>query len=67
MTPGDLKSKAIEMFGERGWVSALAAALQVDRAQVWRYTTGKTKVPGPVAAAMSCWIAVFRATGKKPG
>lgn len=55
MTGDELKDAAIKLFGERGWQSALALHLGIDRTQVWRYvTTGK--VPGPVAAAVSCWL-----------
>lgn len=55
MTGEALKEAAIKLFGERGWQAALAAHLGVDRTQVWRYvTTGK--VPGPVAAAVTCWL-----------
>jgi len=62
----ELKAAAIEIWGERGWVTALATALGVDRSQVWRYIHGGTKVPGPVEAAVKCWIGVFRANGKRP-
>lgn len=55
MTGEELKLAAIKLFGERGWQAALALHLGVDRTQVWRYvTTGK--VPGPVSAAVTCWI-----------
>lgn len=55
MTGEELKEAGIRLFGERGWQSALAVHLSVDRTQVWRYvTTGR--VPGPVAAAIRCWL-----------
>ena len=55
MTGEELKTTAIKLFGERGWQSALAERLGIDRTQVWRYvSTGR--VPGPVAAAVDCWI-----------
>lgn len=55
MTGEELKDAAIKLFGERGWQSALALRLGIERTQVWRYvTTGK--VPGPVAAAVQCWL-----------
>ena len=56
MTPSELKAAAIKLFGERGWVTALATALKVDRTQVWRYINGKGPIPGPVEAAVSCWL-----------
>ncbi len=67
MTPDELKAAAIEMWGERGWVSALASALHIDRTQVWRYVNSQTPVPGPVKAAVECWIGVYRKTGQRPG
>lgn len=55
MTGEQLKQAGIQLFGERGWVSALALHLRVDRTQIWRYvTTGN--VPGPVQAAVECWL-----------
>lgn len=66
MTGEKLKKLAVEMWGERGWTTALASALRVDRTQVWRYVNGQTNVPGPVQAAMECWIGVFRKTGQLP-
>jgi len=68
VTPEELKSGAIEIWGERGWITALSAALGVDRTQVWRYLNSQTVngVPGPVAAAMTCWLKVFRKTGARP-
>jgi hypothetical protein len=55
MTSEELKNAAIKLFGERGWQSALASHLGVDRTQIWRYVTND-KVPGPVAAAVNCWL-----------
>lgn len=66
MTPDELKSASIKIWGERGWTTALASALGVDRTQVWRYLNGKTAVPGPVSAAMRCWIKRFDETGDVP-
>lgn len=51
MTGDELKASAIEIFGERGWQSALASWLQIDRTQIWRYVKNG-HVPGPVAAAV---------------
>lgn len=66
MTPDALKQSAIEIWGGRGWIAALSQALGVDRSQVWRYVTARTQIPGPVAAAMTCWLCKFRATGERP-
>lgn len=56
MTGDELKDAAVKLFGERGWVASLAEGLGVDRTQVWRYVNGRTPVPGPVAAAVECWL-----------
>jgi len=65
MKPEELKSAAIEIWGERGWVTALANSLGIDRTQVWRYINGDN-VPGPVSAAVKCWLECYRRTGNKP-
>jgi hypothetical protein len=39
----------------RGWQSALALHLGIDRTQIWRYVSNNT-VPGPVDAAVTCWL-----------
>jgi len=56
MTPDELRSAAIQLFGEKGFVSKLAKQLGVERTQVWRYLNGRTDVPGPVEAAVKCWL-----------
>ncbi len=66
MTPDELKSASLEIWGERGWVAALASSLGIDRTQVWRYINSRSPLPGPVAAAIACWLAHFRHTGEKP-
>lgn len=55
MTGEELKAAGIKLFGEKGWQSELAASLQVDRTQIWRYVHNN-RVPGPVSAAVSCWL-----------
>lgn len=67
MTPDELKSAAIEIWGERGWITSLASALSVDRTQVWRWINGNTRaVPGPVSAAVNCWLTRSRKDGATP-
>lgn len=56
MTPSELRAAAIKIFGERGYSAALAKALGVDYSQVWRYLSGRTLAPGPVIAAVKCWL-----------
>lgn len=55
MSGDELKEAAIKLFGERGWQSALALHLKLDRTQIWRYVKNDS-VPGPVAAAVECWL-----------
>jgi len=55
MTGEELKEAGMRLFGERGWQSALAQHLGIDRTQIWRYVTNDS-VPGPVAAAVKCWL-----------
>lgn len=52
MSPERLRRLAIEMFGERGWTSRLAAELRVNRTTVFRWLQMKNGVPGPVAVAV---------------
>lgn len=66
MTGEELKQAAIELWGGRGWVSALASALHIDRTQVWRYVGKGNDVPGPVRAAVECWLKRHRETGERP-
>jgi hypothetical protein len=60
MTGDDLKRAAIELYGESGWVSALATNLKIHRTQVWRYVNGRGQIPGPVEAAVTCWLQRLR-------
>jgi hypothetical protein len=55
MTGDELKQAGIRLFGERGWQSALALHLGIDRTQIWRYVSN-SNVPGPVEAAVTCWL-----------
>ena len=55
MTGEELKQAGIQLFGERGWQSALALHLGIDRSQIWRYVTNN-RVPGAVDAAVTCWL-----------
>jgi len=65
MTPAELQTAAIKLFGEVGWRSRLASALGVDRAQPGRWMQ-MTSIPGPVAAAVECWLKRHEETGEAP-
>ena len=65
MTAEELRRAAILLFGERGWMSRLAEALDVDRSTVSRWFGGLA-IPGPVAAAVHSWLLLYKITGQKP-
>jgi len=65
MTAEELRTAAILLFGDRGWMSRLAEALEVDRSSVSRWFAG-LPVPGPVAAAVTAWLTLYELTGQKP-
>jgi hypothetical protein len=57
MTTNELREAGFKLFGpDRGWQSRLADALGSDRASVTRWLAGQVPVPGPVAAAVTCWM-----------
>lgn len=62
MTGSEMKAAAIELFGEAGWRSRLAEALDIDRAQPARWME-LDRVPGPAAAAIRCWLRERRERG----
>jgi hypothetical protein len=65
MTAEELRVAAIALFGERGWMSRLAEALDVDRSTVSRWFGG-LPVPGPAAAAVEAWLQLHALTGESP-
>lgn len=65
MTAEELRAASILLFGDRGWMSRLAEALEVDRSSVSRWFAG-LPVPGPVAAAVTAWLKLYDLTGQKP-
>lgn len=66
MTADALREAAVELFGRRGYITDLAACLKVDRTTISRYVNGQIPVPGPVEAAVECWLKAFRETGRRP-
>jgi hypothetical protein len=66
VTAEELRRAAIVLFGERGWMSRLAEALDVDRSSVSRWFAG-LPVPGPAAAAVRAWLRILELTGERPG
>lgn len=57
ITSDELKGALIALYGKRGWQAKGAAALGVDASTVRRWTSGQIAVPGPVAAAVACFLA----------
>lgn len=45
----------MRLYG-RGWQTKLAASLGVDGSTVRRWVAGSVPVPGPVAAAVKCFV-----------
>lgn len=58
MTAEEFRRAALKLFGkDRGWQTRCAQALGVDRASISRWLSGSIPtVPGPVAAAVECWL-----------
>lgn len=66
MTPDELRTAAIELFGQKGWTAKLAMCLHIERSTIYRYVEGQLPISGPVEAAVNCWLERFRSTGQKP-
>lgn len=56
MTPDELKKAGIALYGEKGWQHKMAEALGVDGSTVRRWVSGAVPVPGPVKAAVTCFL-----------
>jgi hypothetical protein len=55
MKPDELARLAVKVYGERGWQTRLAEALEVDGSTVRRWVSGAVPIPGPAAAALRCF------------
>lgn len=55
MNATELVKAGQRLYGERGWQSKMAAALNVDTSTIrrWMYADA---VPGPAAAALQCFL-----------
>lgn len=56
VTPEELRDACVTLYGEWGWQTRLAEALQVDGSSVRRWVSGAVPIPGPVAAAVRCFV-----------
>lgn len=54
MKTSELRKLAIALYGERGWQTRLAEALEVDGSTVRRWVSGAVPIPNPVAVALRC-------------
>ena len=54
MTAAELIRAGERLYGPK-WKAPLARALGVDASTLWRYLQ-EDRIPGPVAAAVSCWL-----------
>ena len=55
MTGKELIQIAHKLYGEKGWQTAMAAALEVDASTIRRWVYANS-VPGPAAAALRCFL-----------
>lgn len=55
MTPDELAAAGKKLFGY-GWQTRMAGKLGVDGSSVRRYLSGAVPIPGPVKAAVECWL-----------
>lgn len=55
MTPTELAQAGRELYGY-GWQTKLAEELKVDGSTVRRWVSGAVPVPGPVEAAVNCFL-----------
>lgn len=66
MTAEQLRHAGVELFGEkRGWMAEFARALKTGPDNLSRWLSGTIPVPGPVEAAVECWLAKARSARRK--
>ncbi len=56
MSAQELRDAGVELYGNWGWQTRLAEALFVDGSTVRRWVSGAVSVPGPVEAAIHCFL-----------
>lgn len=63
MSADELAEAGRELYGSWGWQTRLAEALEVDGSTVRRWVSGAVPVPGPVGAAVRCFLREKRREG----
>lgn len=56
MTPTELQKACVKLYGSHGWQTRLSEDLSVDGSTVRRWASGAVQIPGPVAAAIRCFL-----------
>jgi DNA-binding transcriptional regulator YdaS (Cro superfamily) len=52
----ELRDSCVALYGTWGWQTKLASELGVDPSSVRRWVSGAVPIPGPVAAAVRCFL-----------
>lgn len=56
MTKAKLRKIGVRLYGEQAWQTRMAEALKVNASTVRRWVSGAVPVPGPVEAALECFM-----------
>ena len=56
MTREEFLEAGSELYGSWGWQTRLAERLQVNGSTVRRWVSGNVPIPGPVGAALECFL-----------
>jgi len=56
MKPKELNEIGVKLWGEWGWQTRMAESLNVDGSTVRRWVSGAVPIPGPVEAALRCFM-----------
>jgi hypothetical protein len=60
VTPKQLSEAGVKLWGDRGWQTRMAESLKVDGSTVRRWVSGAVPIPGPVEAALRCFMREIR-------
>lgn len=65
MSPSEFRAACVKLFGEKTGQTRMAEALEVDPSSVRRWISGAIPIPGPVKAAVRCFLNRQRAEKRK--